>query len=757
MKPILYIFLIYFLWSQNAMAFWHQGAIRGVVYEKNTKQPIIGANVVLVNTDRAVATDVFGNYQFSDLPAGDYEIKISYIGFDSQIEKVSVKDNETTTIQSYLNDGRLELAEITVTAPTNRFVNANTISQLDVKLRPINNSQDILRIVPGLFIAQHAGGGKAEQIFLRGFDIDHGTDINLSVDGMPVNMVSHAHGQGYADLHFVIPETVGEINFQKGPYYARYGNLATAGFVDFQTKSVIDRSMIKLEVGQFDTRRVVGMLDILGKNNPKQSAYIASEYFYSNNFFDAPQNFNRLNVLGKYRNQLTDRQLLEISLSTFTSKWDASGQVPERAVRAGLISRFGGIDNTEGGNTSRSNVSLKLLTFLNENTTLINQIFYSKYDFELYSNFTFFLSDPINGDQIRQKESRNIYGYRGNLNWETDLGKVKSMTEIGWSLRYDQVKNSELSRTLQRKINLSPVSLGDIDETNLSIYFDQNFILSPKLTLNAGLRWDNFGFAYANNLLTDSTFVNQAVNKSTLNPKLNLYYDLTKNVRLFVNSGTGFHSNDARVVVAQNGREILPRAYGAEVGATLKPFKNLILTTALWALDLDQEFVYVGDEGVVEPSGKTRRRGVDVALRYQFLNNWYLDADVNWTEPRARGVAQGEDFIPLAPVWSSTGGLSWKFKNGFNGSVRFRYLGDRPANENNSVIAKGFLLADLVFNYSRPRYELSLQIQNLLNREWKEAQFDTESRLKNEAEPVSEIHFTPGTPFFLKAGVSYFF
>jgi outer membrane receptor protein involved in Fe transport len=745
---ILYIYL-------PSQLYAHQGGIKGYVYDEMTKQALVGANIILMN--QSTATDVFGFFEFKNLPAGTYEIQISYIGFGTKTEKIEVKDNETAQMNFYLTDGKLELSEILITAPVNRFVNQNTVSQLDINLRPMINSQDVLRMVPGLFIAQHAGGGKAEQIFLRGFDIDHGTDINLSVDGMPVNMVSHAHGQGYADLHFVIPETIEQVNFQKGPYYARYGNFTTAGFVDFQTKNVLQKSMLKLEAGQFKTRRLVGMLDLLGKNNPKQSAFVATEYSFTDGYFDSPQNFNRLNVLAKYQNQIAENKLLQISFSHFTSKWDASGQVPDRAVNQGLIGRFGFIDNTEGGETSRSNLNIKLIQDLNEHLTLSNQVFYNQYNFELYSNFTFFLNDPSNGDQIRQKENRKIFGYRGSLNAESNVGNMKLFSELGLQIRYDQVQNNELSRTVGRKITLSPLTLGNVDETNISVYLDENLQISPKLSLNAGVRLDYFNFAYINTLLTDSLYNHLIVSKSTLNPKLNLYYDVNKNTRLFINSGTGFHSNDTRVVVAQNGREILPRAYGAEAGAMLKPFKNLIITTAFWWLDLDQEFVYVGDEGIVEPSGKTRRRGVDVSLRYQIGSAWFIDADINYTDPKARNVPAEANRIPLAPVWSSSGGLSWQMKNGLNGSLRYRYLGDRPANEANSLIAKGYFLTDLVFNYTRPRYELSLQIQNLLNQNWKEAQFDTESRLKNEAEPVSEIHFTPGTPFFCRVGLSYFF
>jgi outer membrane receptor protein involved in Fe transport len=211
------------------------------------------------------------------------------------------------------------------------------------------------------------------------------------------------------------------------------------------------------------------------------------------------------------------------------------------------------------------------------------------------------------------------------------------------------------------------------------------------------------------------------------------------------------------VVVAQGGEEILPRAYGLDVGANIKLGDKLLLNTALWMLDLDQEFVYVGDEGIVEPSGKTTRRGIDLSLRYQPLQWLYFDADANITDPKSKGAPEGEDYIPLAPSLTSMGGVTWRFLNGFNGSIRYRYLGDRPANENNSVVAEGYFLLDAVLKYTSKSFELTFSAENLMNEEWNEAQFDTESRLAGEAEPVSEIHFTPGTPLFFKAGIAFLF
>jgi hypothetical protein len=249
----------------------------------------------------------------------------------------------------------------------------------------------------------------------------------------------------------------------------------------------------------------------------------------------------------------------------------------------------------------------------------------------------------------------------------------------------------------------------------------------------------------------------QIASANIVSPKLNAYFTVNERLQLFVNSGYGFHSNDTRVVVPQNGKEILPKALGYEGGFAWKPVPRVVLTTSVWHLNLEQEFVYVGDAAVVEAGGETRRNGVDFSARAQLLDWLYADLDVNYTNPRAVDVPENEDNIPLAPLWTSIGGLSFNTKAGLNGSLRYRYLGDRPANEDNSVVATGYFLMDALVNYTRPKFEVGLSIENLLDERWKEAQFDTESRLFDEPEPSSEIHFTPGTPFNLRAHVAFFF
>lgn len=743
--PLLTLFLTGFCLQVSA-----HNIIRGKVLDAATQLPLEGASVQAEGLPYGTATNRLGQFTlYTDTAVA--AVLVTYIGYETQ--RIEVRSPEEV-LSVELEPAAIDMEQVVVSGSEARSL--NSISKVDVSLRAVNSSQDVLRLVPGLFTAQHAGGGKAEQMFLRGFDIDHGTDIRISVDGLPVNMVSHAHGQGYADLHFLIPELIQDVDFGKGPYYTSQGDFNTSGYVQFHTYNALERNLAKVEVGQFNTLRSLAMVDVLGEQAKARgrNAYIAGEYLLTDGPFESPQHFNRLNLFGKYTDILDDGSLFILEASAFQSKWDASGQVPERAIETGLIGRFGAIDDTEGGYTSRKNLSAHLVKNINEHTYVENQFYYSRYDFELYSNFTFFLNDPVNGDQIRQKEGRNIYGYSGAYHHNTELAGSPLASVIGAGFRYDDINDNELSRTLNRRETTQPIALGNIDELNAYAYIDESLRLG-RFSINAGARLDFLKFDYDDKLSVEYRTLSQQ--RTAVSPKLNFLYDLNPNWQLYLKSGMGFHSNDARVVVAQKGEEILPKAYGADLGTLWKPAPRLIVNTALWYLFLEQEFVYVGDEGIVEPSGRTRRMGVDATLRYQLTGWLFADVDANYTYARSADDPEGENYIPLAPDFTSTGGLTFQHPSGINGSIRYRHLDSRPANEDGSVMARGYTVVDAVLNYTHRNFEIGLTLENVLDTEWNEAQFDTESRLFNEAEPVSELHFTPGMPRYLRGRVSYFF
>ena len=729
------------------------GAISGIVNDEETKNPLTGATINL-SSSKSDNADAFGTFNFQNVTPGLYELIASHIGYKTEILPVEVKANHTSTLSISMKKGDLDLAEVRLNSK--KSYGLNTIGQVDIMLRPVNTSQDVLRIVPGIFLAQHAGGGKAEQIFLRGYDIDHGTDIALTVDGIPVNMVSHAHGQGYADLHFLIPETIEKVGFEMGPYSAEKGNLATAGYVDFRTKDFITQDYVKMEVGQFNTQRMSGMFKIINKEmeNRKEQLYIASEFLKSDSYFESPQDFHRFNGMAKYNLWLGNQSQLTITASTFDSKWDASGQIPERAITSGMITRWGSIDDSEGGNTNRSNISARISKQFKNGWKSISQAYYSRYHFNLYSNFTFNLEDPINGDEIQQRETRNIFGYHNNFSKTWLMGEKKASSEFGGGFRFDDVKDISLSKVVQRKF-LSHIQKGEVKEMNVFAFLEQNVELNNHFNLTAGIRYDHFSFEYRDEIAGAPGFRRQSRGK--ISPKLNLSYSPSPVLKIFLNNGVGFHSNDTRVILNNDVEKILPKVYGTDVGVILKPAKNLVLKTTFWHLFAEQEFVYVGDAGIVEPGGKTRRMGIDFSARYQF-NNWlFADLDINLTKARAIEEPKGGDYVPLAPAFTSIGGVTAKTKKGFSGSLRYRFIDDRPANEDFSVTAHGYFLMDLVITYRISQLELFVSMENILDRKWHEAQFDTESRLRSEPAPVSEIHFTPGPPRYFKAGISFNF
>jgi outer membrane receptor protein involved in Fe transport len=730
----------------------HPVSIQGKVMDAAVQQGMAGATVRLLDSPRGTFTDDKGEFQFVGLNDGNYRIAVSFLGYRTDTIFAKVGGEKVVEIEVRMVEAPTELAAVDISSGTRNELEA--FQPVDLRMRPVNSSQDLLRLVPGVLIAQHAGGGKAEQIFMRGFDLDHGTDVLVTVDDMPVNMVSHAHGQGYADLHFLIPETVQRLDIGKGPYKASDGNLATAGAIGFVTRDRFQGNLVKVEAGQFGTRRGLAILD-LGpkKEGATHGGYVAGEYTLQDGYFESPQDLRRFNLFAKYGFDLNSSSHLSISASAFQSDWNASGQIPIRAIESGQITRWGAIDDTEGGQTSRYNANLRLTSDLSDGSQLSQRIFLTRYAFDLYSNFTFFLHDAINGDQIWQTERRTMVGYQGKWSKSYLIGNREASTTIGWGFRDDAVDGIGLSRTLQRQTVLEYVDQGDVRETNAFAYLDQNIQLSERLLLNAALRYDAFKFRYDDQL--DALYRPQRAQKGILSPKATLRYTATDNLQLYVRAGSGFHSNDTRVVVRQEDRKTLPRAFGAETGILFKPVPRMLLNAAVWGLELEQEFVYVGDEGIVEPSGRTRRVGLDLSWRYQLTTWLFADADFNFSRPRSTEEARGEQFIPLSPTFTSIGGLSVETPFGLTASLRYRHLSPRPANEDWTLTAEGYTLLDASVAYEfKKRFTLGISAANLLNTQWNEAQFETESRLYAETEPVSEIHFTPGAPFFLKTQLS---
>lgn len=740
-----------------------QNKLTGKIIDINTKEPIEYV-VVTVAPGKCVLTDALGNFELT-IPADSAYITVSSVGYVFQ--KITINDFKKRLIIE-LKHGPIDLREVLITAHSNN-ISFHTTSNLDLNLRPVNSAQDLLRLVPGLFTAQHMGGGKAEQIFIRGFDADHGTDINISVDGMPVNMVSHAHGQGYADMHFIIPETVAKYDFGKGPYYTDHGDFTTAGYVNYTTTDVLDKSLVKIEAGQYNDARIAAVINLLS-NKAKlqgQSAYVAGDAVYLNGPFDLPEHFKRLNLFGKYNMNLDDNNKISVTLSTFSTNWRASGEIPERAVATGtkgfdeegnqlvlnaspVIGRFGYIDSLQGGNSNRTNAILKLTSSLKNNFTLQNELYYVNYNFNLNVNTTFFAEDSINGDAFVQYENRNLFGYNGKLTNSRCIHEVTYTSSAGIGARMDRTNNTTFANTIN-KVIWQYDQLGDISEVNINAYLDET-IEKGKWLLNGGVRLDYFYFKY-NDKLNPSL---PTQSKVIASPKINIQYTANSTWQFYLKTGKGFHSNDARVVVANNGYETLPPAYGADLGFIVKPLPRLFINAAVWYLYLEQEFV-LSDDGTVEPSGKTRRVGADVSARYQFTNWLFADLNVNLANPRYIDLPKGQNYVALAPTFTSTGGLDLKFKNGINGAISYRYLHKRSGNNDYSLIADGYFVSDLTLNYTKKKYEIGISVENLFDTKWNEFEAEETTRMKGEAAPVDQMSFTPGTPLFTKLKLAVFF
>jgi outer membrane receptor for Fe3+-dicitrate len=746
--------------SQNA-------SVNGVVFDKETGKRLENVFVSIVQISSHSHTDDKGNFHFVNVALGKYDIEFDKSGYLREVQSITLNSNNTDTLKIYLSikPFNLNSVEITVDRPvsaaSSKFLNA-----VDFENRPKNSAQDMLRLVPGLFIAQHAGGGKSEQIFIRGFDADHGTDVATFVDGIPVNMPSHGHGQGYADLHFLIPEVVQGMSIYKGTSSPLYGDFATGAAVGFKTYDSLPSNLIQIETGSvpstkaITTTRGLALLNVPVKSD-KVSSYFAADVINNRGFFERDQNFKRVNLFSKTTIALNDYSNIHFSVTGFGSSWNASGQIPERGVSRGLITRFGSIDPNEGGTTQRNNYNLVYHSKLGSGEFEV-QAYASTYRFKLFSNFTFFLTDTVNGDMIEQDDNRTIKGLNTKYIIGHKLFNMSNRFTIGASFRADDIENQLWHSPGRERMKVNAHSL--IHQRSNAVYINEVFRFSDKFRAEVGARYDYFIFDVEDLLPSDSTRKNYTgFNYQTaINPKFNLIYSVNRKFQLFLNSGSGFHSNDARSSVQDKNNHTLPLAISAELGTLINISNKAVISCAIWGMDLNNELIYVGDDGTTENRGPSRRIGIDLSGRIQLFPWLYADADVNFSRNTFINKVYGKElesnfYIPLAPILTSAGGLTAKLAGGFETSIRYRYMKDRPANENNTIIAHGYNVVDLSANYKTKHYKIGLVIENLLNVKWNEAQFATETRLKNELNPVDELHYTPGTPFYFKIIFGYLF
>lgn len=740
-------FLVQILFAQS------KAILKGSIRDAKTGKAIPFASVSIQNQKEKTFSNQYGEYELI-LEKAKSKLVVSSFGYQLFDKELVLSGDNICDIS--LLPSKIQLSTVVLSAAKKKEVGVQSIANINLKLRPIQSAQDLLKTIPGLFIAQHAGGGKSEQIFLRGFDNDHGTDFAISVDEIPVNLSSHAHGQGYADLHFLIPEIIEDADYYKGPHEASIGNFAVSGAASYTTKKEIHKNIVRLEYGQYNFARALGVFDVLRTKNlfskKKETAYIAVEGTFNEGFFKSKQNLKRINTFSKYTGEFGQNYFLAASVSTFNSTWNASGQIPLRAVQSGLISRFGAIDDSEGGSTERVHVNLELNKKEEDKKEWKHQLYYVYNNYDLYSNFSFFQNNPVDGDMIHQAENRNSLGYNSKFLQSFNIANFKNKLEIGAGVQYTH-HDVKLDNNKQRAFT------GNVNkfvnrEMNANLYLKDLIHLSSKVSILAGLRTDFFTF--------DVDEIQPIVSRKKTNairfsPKFSLFYDITKNMQLYAKASSGFHSNYAQSAV--NDREIhpLPRAIGYDLGSEFKIGNNLLVNTALWYSKSDAEYVFVADGFEFENKGRSQRYGVDASLRYQPWNFLWVDTDINYSYGTLLDEPSNANKIPSAPRFTNTGGITLQSGKGFSGAINYRYLGERPLIEDESVVAEDYFVLDATLKYKKKNYEIAFFVENVLDTQWVEAVFYDTSRLQGEATEVEDFHFTPGTPFSAKLGVTYYF
>lgn len=602
----------------------------------------------------------------------------------------------------------------------------------DLRVRPRTQPSDILRQVPGLVVSQHAGGGKSDQYFIRGFDADHGTDIAIFADGVPVNLTSHGHGQGYADTHFLIPETIDKVDVRKGPYAARFGDFYTAGALELKTIDEVKGPTLWTVAGSSLTRfglnrRIVGMASPKIRDDDK--SLVAVELTESDGPFVHEQDFQHANALLKWRGRV-GRGELRAQLTSYLARCNQSGQIPASEVAAGRLDRFGAIDPTEGGNAHRTSaqVAYTVGDWKLDGYAVRN-------DLTLFSNFTLFARDPVHGDQIEQLDARWLYGT--NLTYERWVGERVLLT-TGAQVRHDRAEVGLWHTEARTRLAGCFAASAPCNHTNNRIwnvgaFVEANISARPWLHVFPGLRVDQLIWDVedlATRVLDGST------NAALVSPKLSVELHASEQVNFFINTGTGFHSNDARAAVTSKSKGALARAIGAEVGVRMRPAKTARVSADIWYLHLASEQVWSGDAGGTEASDPTHRFGLDLEGSVQVTPWLTLDGNVTWAKATS---------IALAPRWMGSGGVALRDRDDFV-SLRARGIADRMGNDDGTLTAEGFLIFDIVAGKQLGRFAIELTITNLLNSDWREAQFAEESRVSETAPLVEQMHFTPGIP-----------
>ena len=655
----------------------------------------------------------------------------------------------TTVIEEVIVTGQLDRLHGAPLSASQGVVGAEQL-----EMRPVLRAGELLEVVPGLIVTQHSGDGKATQYFLRGFNLDHGTDLATSVDGVPVNMPTHGHGQGYTDINFVIPELMQSIEYRKGTYYAETGNFSAAGAVDMRYRRSLDAPLLVLEGGEDDYARglIAGSTDVGGG-----TLLMGFDYAHIDGPWELPENYRKRNGLLRYSRETADG-LFSITAQGYEGDWRSTDQIPQRAVQSGLIDRFGTIDTTDGGGSHRYSLSADWAGELGRGRS--KALLYAiDYDLDLISNFSYF-TDLENGDQFQQIDQRRVYG--GDWSWRTSFGWLGFDQEFvsGVQVRHDDIGKVGLYRTIARE-RFETVREDSVRQTSYGLYSSVDTRWSERVRTTVGLRADYFDFDVDAGLAENSGQNSDSI----ASPKFALVLGPWSKTEFFFNAGKGFHSNDARGttikvdptdgVTPADRVDALVDATGMDVGLRTALVPNTQLSVSLWSLKLDSELVFVGDAGTTEASRASERRGVEASVIWNPLSWLIVDADLAWSRARFSDYDPAGDRIPGAVENVASVGLAIDHPSGWFGGARFRHFGEAPLIEDNHVRSKPTTLVNLEAGYRFwERYKISAAVYNVFDSEDSDITYFYESQLANETEPVEDIHFHPVEPRTVRVTLS---
>ncbi len=625
------------------------------------------------------------------------------------------------------------------------------ISGEELNARPVSRVGEVLEAVPGLIVTQHSGEGKANQYFLRGFNLDHGTDLAITVDGMPVNMPTHGHGQGYADINFLIPELIQSVDVRKGPYFADKGDFASAGAVDINYLNGLPKNIAEITVGSFGYQRAMAAGSTKVGDGTLLAAFEANKY---NGPWDVPDNIRKLNGVLRY-SQGTATDGFSLTAMAYSNGWNSTDQVAQRAIDQGLIDRYGSLNPTDGGTSSRFSLSGSWAQSSDYGQTKLNA-YVIRSSLQLYNDFTYFLDDPVNGDQFSQTDRRTVYGVDASHAFDVRIAGIDTQTRVGVQTRYDDI-NVGLFKTAQREI-LSTVRNDQVQEGSVALWADTTARWTDWLRTTVGVREDYF----AGHVLSDTPQNSGNAQAAMTSPKAGIVLGPWAKTEFYGNAGFGLHSNDIRgatITVDPNDKvtplervPLLVRSKGAELGIRTKAIDGLTSSLAVFVLDFDSELLFVGDAGTTEPSRPSRRVGVEWTNQYKVLPWMSFDFDLAYTRARFTDFDPVGNFIPGAPAWVASGGVTFGRDTGWFGSLRARYFGPRPLIEDDSVRSMSSFIVNARAGYKFDNgMRLQLDVLNLFNAQTNQIEYYYLSRLPGEPiDGVGDRHVHPAEPLAVR-------